>query len=720
MFNTSNLHNRRNKDNVLWIGEGEGTTTTPVAPTTTTPLVPPPPPTPVAIPKELPPPTAAEPPKLIKRIKNNGSSNNISMMRWLWYILWVLILAIAIVAFVLSIVDYTRDTNLQGCVSDGSCLGGNASFNFLSAVHFNGTAASGISTINHISPDVMLNFQVNGGQNIAIVPGSSSITVETTNAIAVTSLAVSGATTLGTGTSCSQPLLPSCYNISSTSCSSPINVNCIQQALTLPSLIVTNLTVLGNATTIPSTNQTSAYIDYLTALNTIFEGPVTCSAPGEIAQTCINLAGYVCPSGQPLSESCIPDSQIFANATVTNLLTVNNVICNGPTLPSSCIGDLFDPASAVFYGTGTSTSNGGANSTTLGPYASTLGCTTCVSVGYNTVTHSGTQKNVGLGVNLNLGTAANFTVVIGSGSSAVGTGDIVIGTGSTGGTIGGNNIVVGTGATGGTGSNNVVFGEGASGGSNNCNVVAGCSAVAGYGQSVTIGHGANQNSLYSYGIAFGFMASSGGDNSISVGTSSAANNYASISQGLNSYSSGFGSISIGANSSTYASYSISFGPNSTDNSIVSAISMGYLASPVDSGHALAININSSSVSQSGGTLGITVNGNGYQLPLYASLYNSVATTGGTTVLSVTSAKKTTFTGSSTQTVTLPVVSTLTNGFELTIINLSTGGSVTVQSSGGNTVATLTSYGGTGTKANSGTFVCINSAGGTGAASWAYY
>lgn len=69
-------------------------------------------------------------------------------------------------------------------------------------------------------------------------------------------------------------------------------------------------------------------------------------------------------------------------------------------------------------------------------------------------------------------------------------------------------------------------------------------------------------------------------------------------------------------------------------------------------------------------------------------YATTATAAGTTTLTVGSAAKQFFTGSTTQTVTLPVASTMTLGQSFDIINNSTG-SVTVNSSGGNAVQVLT-------------------------------
>ena len=87
---------------------------------------------------------------------------------------------------------------------------------------------------------------------------------------------------------------------------------------------------------------------------------------------------------------------------------------------------------------------------------------------------------------------------------------------------------------------------------------------------------------------------------------------------------------------------------------------------------------------------------------------STATSGGVTTLTIDSAGQQYFTGSSTQTVKLPVVSTLALGTQFLVVNLSSG-VVTVQSSGSNTIATL----------NTGDSVfstCISTSG-TGTSSW---
>lgn len=91
-------------------------------------------------------------------------------------------------------------------------------------------------------------------------------------------------------------------------------------------------------------------------------------------------------------------------------------------------------------------------------------------------------------------------------------------------------------------------------------------------------------------------------------------------------------------------------------------------------------------------------------------YTATATAASTTTLTVTSTQIQDFTGSTTQTVTLPVTSTLTTGQSFTILNHSSG-NVTVQSSGANTLSTLTNLQGL-------TCWCISTSG-TDTSSWSW-
>lgn len=88
--------------------------------------------------------------------------------------------------------------------------------------------------------------------------------------------------------------------------------------------------------------------------------------------------------------------------------------------------------------------------------------------------------------------------------------------------------------------------------------------------------------------------------------------------------------------------------------------------------------------------------------------SSVATSGGTTILTVASAGTLELTGALTQTVQMPVTSTLAAGFPYKIINNSSG-NVTLTSSGGNTILVMA--------ANTTAFLTCVSTSGTTAASW---
>lgn len=88
---------------------------------------------------------------------------------------------------------------------------------------------------------------------------------------------------------------------------------------------------------------------------------------------------------------------------------------------------------------------------------------------------------------------------------------------------------------------------------------------------------------------------------------------------------------------------------------------------------------------------------------------SIATAAGTTALVVGSAHYENFTGATTQTVTLPVATGLSNGYTFRITNNSSG-VVTIQSSGANVIKAMAA----------GSMLdvwCVNTAGGTGTASW---
>jgi hypothetical protein len=92
-------------------------------------------------------------------------------------------------------------------------------------------------------------------------------------------------------------------------------------------------------------------------------------------------------------------------------------------------------------------------------------------------------------------------------------------------------------------------------------------------------------------------------------------------------------------------------------------------------------------------------------------FSTTPTAAGTTTLDVSSTYQQFFTGSSTQIVLLPVVTTLVNGHSFMIVNLSSD-VVTVKTSGANVVQAMA--------ANSSLVVtCVDVTGGTGVASWSW-
>lgn len=159
--------------------------------------------------------------------------------------------------------------------------------------------------------------------------------------LVVTTLAVSGNTTLGTETSCSAPLNPSCVDISGRSCPGGyLATNCINPNLVLDSLYVTNLIAVNSTqTTTFVANATFIETQQLVVTDLQLNGSMTCSGNSSttlISPNCYDISNKTCPSGA-LSESCIPDNLLVANLQSTNTITINNLVCSGPAIPSSCV-----------------------------------------------------------------------------------------------------------------------------------------------------------------------------------------------------------------------------------------------------------------------------------------------------------------------------------------------------------------------------------------------
>lgn len=136
-------------------------------------------------------------------------------------------------------------------------------------------------------------------------------------------------------------------------------------------------------------------------------------------------------------------------------------------------------------------------------------------------------------------------------------------------------------------------------------------------------------------------------------------------------------IVIGNSSIASASNSVVVG-SSASSSVPNGLALGQGATVSSASNALAIAVNSSSVLP--GNFGINVNGSTYQLPLYPKLYDATTTVSNAiTTLTNRSAHDQYFSGTASQNVSLPDVTTLNNtgnvsggGYQYTIRNGSSG------------------------------------------------
>ena len=237
-------------------------------------------------------------------------------------------------------------SQLSTCVGDGSCIGGNITADTLTVGVLNTTFTCvqpfgsscippHISTINGISAT---NFVLVAGSNIEISNLTDGLSIATVPNPTFVTMAVTQTSLLGSNTTCEAPMMPSCYDISNQACTTPLDPSCVPQNATFNTIIVYNLTV-ANGTTLefPIGNQTSLYVDDLYVNNEYLNGTLSCTGSGQISPSCFDLGGYVCPLGMPLTDSCIPASIAFQDVTVTDTLTINQLVCTGGPLNSSCV-----------------------------------------------------------------------------------------------------------------------------------------------------------------------------------------------------------------------------------------------------------------------------------------------------------------------------------------------------------------------------------------------
>lgn len=362
----------------------------------------------------------------------------------------------------------------------------------------------------------------------------------------------------------------------------------------------------------------------------------------------------------------------------------------------------------------------GTSSTALGGSATTdfggTGYTQATAIGSSSRAYG--NNNIAIGYQAQASTAG--TIAIGSSSLVANTSSLGIGTSVQ--VFGANTVVLGNSANGASprtvvvgisssssstsAADNVIVGYNIVHSNTRSNVVViGSSATVGGTSVVVVGKGGNGGNNC---VSIGTNAVSGNQitntSSVAVGDSASVNAQSSVGVGASVSVIAANAVAVGASSVANVASGVALGASATTNGIATSVAIGASASPADTAHALAFAINSASVVP--GTLGLTVNAASYVVPLYSSLYTTTAGAGPTT-LTATSAQQQYFTTA--QTVTLPVTSTLQLGFYFTIVNAAGSGTVTVQSSGANTVIALAA----GTWAE---VTCILTSG-TTAASW---
>jgi hypothetical protein len=153
---------------------------------------------------------------------------------------------------------------------------------------------------------------------------------------------VTGFAFLGTQTQCVNPLAASCLDISNQACpGGPLAHSCLPDNATFTHITTETLTLTGgnitfaNVVHTDSFNATDAYVDRL-----VVDESLTCTAPGnQIAQDCFSLVNKTCIGGH-LDSSCIAENQFLLNVDVADTLTINNLVCTGPTFPMSCLPNM--------------------------------------------------------------------------------------------------------------------------------------------------------------------------------------------------------------------------------------------------------------------------------------------------------------------------------------------------------------------------------------------
>jgi len=390
-----------------------------------------------------------------------------------------------------------------------------------------------------------------------------------------------------------------------------------------------------------------------------------------------------------------------------------------------------------FYGINTQL-NGGMHTLTFGAYATTLSSIEGVAGGYqaSALGNYAVAWGPGATANLNWGTsvgsgASSGTEAFagGAGANAAGYESSAVGFGAS--SYGPRSVSIGPFST--SAQESIAIGQ-VSQATGTQAIANGWGAIAATQFSVITGVQATSGTTGQSSSAYGSFSVSSGYGSAAYGTSSSATENGACAFGSSANAAAVGAVCLGEscivtaaarfgiatgqNSQVNTPYGIATGVNAfanvmggiahgynaTTNSVNASLAFGTGASPLGAANALAFSLNTASIVAQG--LGLTLNGVAYQVPAYTARLASTSTSG-TTTLTALSAPLQWFTA--TQTVVLPVATTLQAGAEYTVTNLSSG-SITVKTSGGTSFATLA-------KNTSTRYVCNNPAGGVGTASW---
>jgi len=305
--------------------------------------------------------------------------------------------------------------------------------------------------------------------------------------------------------------------------SATFSSNVTMKNLSLSSLTTDSITELtpGSGVTIEGTNITNGVFTAPTInANSILTDVINEKTPSNG----VLVSGVMINAGNISTLGTLNVNTIEGD--VTNGINIEGININNGVITPSPVAMAFDPtfADGAYYGTGTMSQNGGANSVTIGVGANTDSgiANDNVSLGFNASAQVANSLAIGAGSSAGTGAATDNIVIGKNAGNAASTGanNTILGIG--GGvtiTIGSNNTILGHNAdTAGSGS--IVIGENAKAGTSSLgNITIGKDAgslTSTGSKNITIGSQFANNTTGSQNIAMG-------DNSLRVNTTGYAN-----------------------------------------------------------------------------------------------------------------------------------------------------------------------------------------------------